>query len=161
MAKLIVQQCIYAKLQTNFDQTNENERNIEEKKVYVEINRGVVAYVCFLKSASIKTVEKLCNLIYSIKLSKPQDNGKLVSLFDLKGDLLLVPQATLGGKLRGKSMQYHNNISKQEGHTLFELLVNLCREKKNKVEHGTYGNLQVLNIETNGPYTHSIEVTDV
>jgi len=161
MAKLIVQQCISAKLQINHNQLDESEVNDQEKKVFVNIGRGVVAYVCFMKCATIKTVEKMCSLIYSTKLSKKEDGGKLISLFDLQGDLLIVPQATLGGKLRGKSMQYHNNINKQEGQKLFDLLVKLCKEKEFNVEHGTYGNLQVLSIETNGPYTHSIEVPDV
>ena len=37
-------------------------------------------------------------------LTAPLCEGKTV--FEAKGDILIVPQATLGGKLKGKSLQY-------------------------------------------------------
>lgn len=75
-------------------------------------------------------------------------------------------QATLGGKMKGRSVQYHSNISKDEGRVFFEKFITLCEETvqanstnlpdspPKKVKHGTYGNRQVLNVETNGPFTH-------
>ena len=91
-----------------------------------------------------------------------------MSILDLPGDILIVPQATLGGKLKGKVMQYHNNINKDIGKTLYIKFVECIENAVNgsakavelncKVHKGTYGNLQVLNMNTNGPYTHTIEL---
>ena len=39
---------------------------------------------------------------------------------------LLLLQATLGGKMKGKSIQYHSNISKEEGRLFYEKFVSLC-----------------------------------
>ena len=96
------------------------------------------------------------------------DSGRLVSVLDLPGDVLIVPQATLGGKLKGKVMQYHNNIDKDKGLELYEQFVKTCRrlldESACAKEHGcvvrcgTYGNLQVLQLNTNGPFTHVLEL---
>ena len=90
-----------------------------------------------------------------------------MSVLDLPGDLLIIPQATLGGKLKGKGMQYHTNIDKTQGEDLYKTLVTHCVESfKNNpatkeagclVKYGTYGNLQVLSLDTNGPYTHILE----
>ena len=95
------------------------------------------------------------------------DNGKLVSVLDLPGDILIIPQATLGGNLKGKSMQYHKNISKDEGLDLYTKFIHMCetamsqadkcREKQTSVKHGTYGNRQVFSTDTNGPYSHFLE----
>lgn len=88
-------------------------------------------------------------------------------MLELPGSLLIVPQATLGGKAKGRGMQYHNNISKEDGLRLYAHFVSLCEkellaaaagtEAEVTVKHGTYGNRQVLKLDTNGPYTHVME----
>ena len=64
-------------------------------------------------------------------------------------------------------MQYHSNSGKEEGSELYSQFVSLCEkavanntksvEAGVAVAHGTYGNRQVLKLDTNGPYTHLIE----
>ena len=95
------------------------------------------------------------------------DSGKLVSVLDLPGDVLIIPQATLGGTLKGKLMQYHRNINKEEGSLLYSKFVQMCQESMGKsdkcretqtvVHAGTYGNRQVFSTRTNGPYSHILE----
>ena len=101
-----------------------------------------------------------------MKLSETE-NGKHVSILDLPGNILIIPQATLGGRVKGRSMQYHCNSGKEEGLELYSQFVNLCKKElaaNSKcaeagvvVKHGTYGNRQVLKLDNNGPYTHLIE----
>ena len=101
------------------------------------------------------------------KLSYCEKLGKRISVLDLPGDVLIVPQATLGGKLKGKLVQYHSNIDKTQGEDLYENFTRACqeaftsavatREHANVVKYGTYGNLQVLSIVTNGPFTHVVD----
>ena len=45
-------------------------------------------------------------MLISVKtvLAAPLCEGK--NVIEAKGDILIVPQATLGGKLKGKSLQY-------------------------------------------------------
>lgn len=90
----------------------------------------------------------------------------MVSVLELPGSVLIVPQATLGGKSKGRAMQYHNNISKEDGLRLYGSFISLCEkeltaaasaESGAEVKHGTYGNRQVLKLDTNGPYTHLME----
>ena len=95
------------------------------------------------------------------------DTGKLVSVLDLPGDVLIIPQATLGGNLKGKRMQYHRNINKEDGYNLYSKFAKLChlyvtaapkcKEQQKVVRYGTYGNRQVFSAQTNGPYTHILE----
>ncbi|XP_035575857.1 D-aminoacyl-tRNA deacylase 2 isoform X2 [Canis lupus baileyi] len=106
------------------------------------------------------------NTLLNVKLSEAE-NGKHVSILDLPGNVLIIPQATLGGRVKGRNMQYHSNSGKEEGLELYSQFVTLCEKElaaNSKcaeagvvVEHGTYGNRQVLKLDTNGPYTHLIE----
>lgn len=108
------------------------------------------------------TVSSLLNL----RLCE-SDSGKLVSVLELPGSLLIIPQATLGGKVKGRGVQYHNNISKEDGLRLYSAFISLCEKELTAaagrsgaavtVKHGTYGNRQVLKLDTNGPYTHLME----
>ena len=112
-------------------------------------------------------------IVFSAKMAltvrlSDSDNGKLTSVVDLPGDVLIIPQATLGGTVKGKVMQYHKNIAKDEGLRLYSEFVSIFKktyERNEKclsagtiVRHGTYGNRQVFSCQTNGPYTHLIEI---
>ena len=87
-----------------------------------------------------------------------------MSILELPGDVLIVPQATLGGRVKGRSMQYHGNIVKDTGSQLYAQFVNRCHEvvkqttEQCSVHCGTYGNRQVLSVVTNGPYSHVIDI---
>ncbi len=90
-----------------------------------------------------------------------------MSILDIAGSVLIVPQATLGGRLKGKMMQYHGNIDKAVGQELYTKFVqqcqnmvaenSKCQEARAVVQWGTYGNRQVLSMDTNGPFTHLVE----
>ncbi|XP_008070859.1 probable D-tyrosyl-tRNA(Tyr) deacylase 2 isoform X2 [Carlito syrichta] len=126
------------------------------------VQRGLVIYVCFFKGADKELLHKMVNTLLNVKLNETE-NGKHVSILDLPGDILIIPQATLGGRVKGRNMQYHSNSGKEEGLELYSQFVTLCEKElaaNSKyaeagvvVEHGTYGNRQVLKLDTNGPYT--------
>ncbi|KAL8169272.1 UNVERIFIED_CONTAM: D-tyrosyl-tRNA(Tyr) deacylase [Gekko kuhli] len=159
VARVLLQQCLYAKLQVKPPESG----SVAE---WVEIQRGFIIYVCFFKGANEEIVPKMVNTLLNVKLSETED-GKYVSIVDLPGSILIIPQATLGGKLKGRNMQYHSNIEKEIGMELYSLFVTLCEKELATnarcaeagvvLRHGTYGNRQVLKVDTNGPFTHMIE----
>lgn len=159
VARTVLQQCLQARLQVKpADEHSEAQ--------FVQIERGMVIYICFFKGATEDILPKMVSTLLNLRLSE-SDSGKMVSVLDLPGSLLIVPQATLGGKAKGRGMQYHNNISKEDGLRLYSAFVALCEKELNAavaessaevtVKHGTYGNRQVLKLDTNGPYTHLME----
>ncbi|XP_032233105.2 D-aminoacyl-tRNA deacylase 2 [Nematostella vectensis] len=169
--RVIIQQCLSARLQVQ-------PPGDSQAAEYVKVRRGVVLYLCFLKGATLEIIPKVVKAALNVKLSEcgSSEERAKVSVLDLPGDVLIVPQATLGGKLKGKSMQYHSNISKEDALSLYQEFVQLVQElvtsehqkKKEqaglenraqapKVNYGTYGKRQVLSVETNGPYTHVLD----
>lgn len=73
-------------------------------------------------------------------------------------EIMIIPQATLGGKLKGKQLQYHGNIKKDIGETMYN---SFCTKLQNHssltIVTGTYGNRQVLSMQTEGPFSHVID----
>jgi hypothetical protein len=75
---------------------------------------------------------------------------------------MIIPQATLGGRMNGHRFQYHHNINKETGLEFYNKLISnlrdLCSHNKENVVHaGTYGIRQIYSSETNGPAMHLIE----
>ncbi|XP_042669983.1 D-aminoacyl-tRNA deacylase 2 isoform X1 [Centrocercus urophasianus] len=159
LARALLQQCLFARLQVK-----PPEYGAEAE--WEEIQRGLVIYICFFKGADEDLIPKIVNVLLNVKLSE-NENGEYVSVLDLPGNVLIIPQATLGGKLKGRKMQYHANIEKEKGMELYSQFVTLCEKQLAAnakcmeagvlVKHGTYGNRQVLKLDTNGPYTHLVE----
>ncbi|XP_078515518.1 D-aminoacyl-tRNA deacylase 2 [Lissotriton helveticus] len=158
-ARAVVQQCLYAKLQVK-------PSSEESPAEFVEIHKGMVIYVCFFKGAQEEIIPKMVTTLLNVKLCEAEE-GKHVSVLDLPGDVLIIPQATLGGKVKGRGVQYHANVSKDQGLDLYMQLVTQCQQQLSGcptwaeaggvLHHGTYGNRQVLQLDTNGPYTHLVE----
>ncbi|MBN3313154.1 DTD2 deacylase, partial [Atractosteus spatula] len=158
-ARVVLQQCLHAKLQVK-------PAEVDSDAEWVEIQRGMVIYICFFKGATEGIIPKMVSALLNVKLCE-LDSGKYVSVLDLPGHVLVVPQATLGGRAKGKSMQYHGNIDKEDGKRLYELFVSRCEQQLSSsgacveagvtVKHGTYGNRQVLKLDTNGPFTHLMD----
>lgn len=157
--RIIIQQCLSARLQVQPPTENEDAK-------WVEITKGIVIYLCFLRGSNLDILPKVVKSILNVRLSETTARPGNVSVLELPGDILIVPQATLGGKMKGRSVQYHSNISKDEGRIFYEKFITLCEETvqansttsphstPKTVKYGTYGNRQVLSVETNGPFTH-------
>ncbi|XP_071370580.1 D-aminoacyl-tRNA deacylase 2 [Centroberyx affinis] len=166
-ARAVLQQCLHARLQVKpADEQSEAQ--------WVQIDRGMVIYICFFKGATEDILPKMVSSLLNLRLCE-SDSGRLVSVSELPGSLLVVPQATLGGRAKGRAMQYHGNVGKEEGLRLYGGFVELCEKELLAaaavaggdaeagggagvaVRCGTYGNRQVLQLDTNGPYTHLME----
>ncbi|XP_022062656.1 D-aminoacyl-tRNA deacylase 2 [Acanthochromis polyacanthus] len=156
-ARAVLQQCLRAQLQVQ-------PAGDQSEAQFVQMGRGMVIYICFFKGASEEVLQKMVSTLLNVRLCE-SSSGKLVSVLELPGSVLIVPQATLGGKAKGRSMQYHNNIGKEDGLRLYAAFVSLCEKEvaaasagsSVEVKHGTYGNRQVLQLDTNGPYTHLMD----
>ncbi|CAL8287334.1 unnamed protein product [Gadus morhua 'NCC'] len=169
LARTVLQQCLHARLQVA-------PPGPESEAEWVQIDRGMVVYVCFFKGATEDMLPKMVSALLNQRLCE-RASGGLASVLELRGSVLVVPQATLGGRAKGRAMQYHGNIGKEDGLRLYQRFVSLCQAQLQaaggaegagaegagaegagaEVKHGTYGNRQVLKLDTNGPYTHLME----
>lgn len=81
----------------------------------------------------------------------------------VRRSVLVVPQATLAGTLKGKTPQYHAQIDKERGAALYATLCDEFRRQLHALDAdarclcGTYGNRQALDFASAGPSTHVFE----
>ncbi|CAG5097084.1 Oidioi.mRNA.OKI2018_I69.XSR.g14926.t1.cds [Oikopleura dioica] len=125
---------------------------------YVTIEEGLVVFVCFREGVTDDILPKIATSVLSGKLYQTDGKPKSVESDEAKS-ILVIPQATLGGKLKGKQVQYHGNISKLNGEAIFEKFRDILtkQSKTTRCEFGTYGNRQVLQMDTEGPFSHVFE----
>ena len=134
---------------------------------WVHIKRGFIVFVSFLKEGDPETVIKAANDVVKVKIFPKVEESftrtRPDSLSNQQWDVMVIPQATLAGKIKGKQCQYHSQIDKSEGADLYTLFCDTLKKEISAVredaviECGTYGNRQGLQMESLGPFTHVVE----
>lgn len=97
----------------------------------------------------------------------PLSTGRHVSITELPGSVMIVPQDTMTGVVKGNRVQHHNAIEGWKGLYLYEQFVTQCEKEVDAstkctqagvvVRHGVYGNVQTLYLNSNAPLTHVLE----
>jgi D-tyrosyl-tRNA(Tyr) deacylase len=117
--------------------------------------------IFFTTLSPAKAIFNSAKIFKSAKDSYENNNLYTVAQLDEPFDIMVIPMASMGGKLKGSSVQYHSNVSRDEGKELYDLFVNECKKNagsKNKVVSGTYGNRQSLKFDAElGPFAHLLE----
>ncbi|KAJ8341689.1 hypothetical protein SKAU_G00339800 [Synaphobranchus kaupii] len=158
-ARTAIQQCQYARLRVK----PEEEDSFAE---WVEIHKGMVVYICFFKGATEKLIPKMVKALLNVKLFEAGP-GKQASVLELPGSVLVVPQDTLGGQAKRRSMHYPHNIDGSRGVQLYASFVtqlesqlascSKCAEAGVVVRYGVFGERQALLMDSDGLSTHLME----
>nr|XP_006822146.1 PREDICTED: probable D-tyrosyl-tRNA(Tyr) deacylase 2-like [Saccoglossus kowalevskii] len=118
-ARIVIQQCVSARVQL--------QSPVEGGSVdFVEIKKGIVVYVCFLKECSKELLNRMAHVVLHVRYLKDA-HGSRVSVLELPGDVLIVPQSTLGGIRKKRHLTYHYNVNKEDAHEMYKEFVSLCR----------------------------------
>ena len=124
------------------------------------IQKGIMALVGIEKTDTEKEAEKLLNKIVNYRIF-PDTHGKMnLSLKDIHGGLLIVPQFTLVAETdKGTRPGFSTGMPPQEGKQLFEYLVEHAK-KQNEVSiaSGCFGAYMQVNLCNDGPVTFMLQV---
>ncbi|XP_026789541.3 uncharacterized protein LOC113538579 isoform X1 [Pangasianodon hypophthalmus] len=158
-ARTVVQQCTHALLQVK-------PQTADADSEWVEIRDGIVIYVCFYKGATEKIIPKMVNTLLNAAFF-PMSTGRYVSVMELPGSVMIIPQETMTGVVKGSRVQHHDAIEDWKGLYLYEHFVTQCEKEVAAstkcteagvvVRHGVYGNMQTLYLNSNAPLTHVLE----
>jgi len=179
--KLVIQQCLSARLKPPPPPEGGGEEGDVPFGPERRIGAGMVVFVCFAGGATEAAAARAAEAVARLRLCEPAEpdaagregRQRRVSVLERRGDVLAVPQATLGAKLKGRnSLQYHGNVDKADGERLFaafcaaleaQLGVAAAPEVAaaqgaGRVVAGVYGARQRLAMDTDGPYTHTLQL---
>uniref|UniRef100_A0A3Q0T103 D-aminoacyl-tRNA deacylase n=1 Tax=Amphilophus citrinellus TaxID=61819 RepID=A0A3Q0T103_AMPCI len=157
-ARTVIQQCSHAKVKIKPALDGTDAQWAELCRVKFEI--------CF-RLCLFSTVFSTANKLMTTRLFR-KNAGHSVSLLDLPGSILFVPQDSLLGKTApNRRMQYIGGCELWWGAQLFSNLVSVCRELMSgsakctsagvKVEHGLYGQKQEISLTSVEPLTVLLE----
>ncbi len=131
-----------------------------EGEVRGSIQKGIMALIGIEKMDTEKGAEKLLNKIINYRIF-PDAHGKMnLSLKDIQGGLLLVPQFTLVAETaKGTRPGFSTGMPPQEGKKLFEYLVGYAQKQHDiSIASGCFGAYMLVSLCNDGPVTFVLQV---
>lgn len=124
-----------------------------------EIGTGSLILVGVQPKDTQKEVIKLADKLLNYRIFADEQGKTNLSLLDIQGGMLLVPQFTLAADTRkGLRPSFSSAANPELANRLFDQLVEYCRSKYSKVETGKFGADMKVNLCNDGPLTFLIEV---
>lgn len=122
------------------------------------ISRGILALIGVRRGDERADAERLLERVLTYRIF-PDTAGRMnLSLRDIQGGLLLVPQFTLAADTaRGTRAGFSTAAAPEEARALFEYLVQKARIAHTAVETGEFGADMQISLVNDGPVTFWLE----
>lgn len=139
-------------------------QRVSEAKVIVSgqciasIDQGVLALIGVQSSDQEETAELFVSRIINYRLFA-DDHGKMnLSLTDIQGGLLLVPQFTLAANTKkGRRPSFTSAAPPELGASVFQSMVDFARNSYGLVEAGHFGADMAVHLVNDGPVTFILD----
>ena len=130
-----------------------------EGEIVGEIGCGMLVLIGVEKHDTAATAQRMLERLLSYRVF-PDTHGKMnLSLADIRGGLLLVPQFTLAADThKGTRPSFSSAAPSDLGRTIFEELVKLAKKQHQNVETGKFGADMQVSLTNDGPVTFWLEV---
>ena len=124
-----------------------------------EIGRGILALVGVERGDTETQAERLAGRVLGYRIF-PDAEGKMnLSLLDIKGELLAVPQFTLAADTQsGTRPGFSTAASPEDGKRLFEFFVEKMHQRA-KVRTGRFGADMKVSLVNDGPVTFWLQTS--
>lgn len=122
------------------------------------IGNGYVVLVGLLSSDDEKTMDYMLDKLVNLRIYEDENDKLNLSIKDVGGELLLIPNFTLYGDARkGRRPSYAKAAPPDEADKIFNRLVEKARETGIKVETGVFRTHMKVDLINDGPVTILID----
>jgi D-tyrosyl-tRNA(Tyr) deacylase len=130
-----------------------------EGRAVAQIARGLLVLVGVEKHDDRNCAQRLLERLLGYRVF-PDESGRMnLSLADIAGGLLLVPQFTLAADTRkGTRPSFSSAAAPEQGAELFGYLAELARRQHPLVETGVFGADMQVSLVNDGPVTFWLQV---
>lgn len=127
-------------------------------EVVGQIGRGLLALIAVHRDDTEKDIARLATRILTYRVF-PDNEGRMnLSLENVRGGLLLVPQFTLAADTKkGTRASFTKAADPDKGALFFERLVAACRKRVESLETGRFGANMEVSLVNDGPVTFWLE----
>lgn len=128
-----------------------------DQQIIGRIERGILALIAVEKADTSTQAQRLLERMLHYRIF-PDSAGRMnLSLLDIEGAILLVPQFTLAADTRkGNRPSFTPAAEPQAGADLFETLTQAAREHPIQIEQGRFGADMQVSLCNDGPVTFSL-----
>ena len=124
------------------------------------IGPGLLVFVCAERGDREEQADRLLERLLAHRVFSDAAGRMNLSLRDVNGGLLLVPQFTLAADTRkGNRPSFTPAASPEEGHRLFDYMLGRARQQHPVVEAGRFGAHMEVSLTNDGPVTIWLHVT--
>lgn len=128
-----------------------------DNKVVGKIGKGLMVLVGIGEYDTTKEADYMANKIMKLRIFEDENDRMNVSVKDINGEILLVPQFTLYGDVSHNNRPSFSKAKKpSEAEKLFDYYCSKCREQIH-VETGIFGAMMDVSLVNNGPVTIIID----
>ena len=130
-----------------------------DKKLYSQINTGILALVGIEKGDSTEQIEKMAAKLVNLRIF-PDENDKMNrSILDIQGEMLIVSQFTLCGNCKkGTRPSFDGSAPPEIANKLYEDFVEKIKSLGIKVGTGKFGAMMDVSLINDGPVTFMLEM---
>lgn len=124
------------------------------------IERGILALVAVEKNDTEKEADRLLERILDYRIFADTESKMNLSLRNIDGGLLLVPQFTLAADTdSGNRPSFSRGASPEHGLVLFNYLQKKAVDLHTQVQFGRFGADMQVSLVNDGPVTFSLRVS--
>ena len=128
-----------------------------EGEITGQIEDGLMVLVGFGQNDGEKEADYLARKLAKLRIFHDDEERMNLSVKDIGGKLLLVPQFTLYAHTKKNRPSFHKALSPDKATLLFDYFVEKCREEDVEVETGIFGAFMKVDLLNNGPVTIILE----
>jgi D-tyrosyl-tRNA(Tyr) deacylase len=128
------------------------------QQTVASIETGILVLVAIQAEDTSKQIERMADRVMNYRIF-PDNAGKMnLSLVDVGGGVLFVPQFTLiADTRRGNRPSFGKNINPETGQQLFKQLLDYSKSQYDNVQHGEFGADMQVSLVNDGPVTFWLE----
>jgi len=131
-------------------------------EIVAQIDRGLLVLVGVERGDSEAQADRLLERLLSYRIFADADDRMNLSVVDIKGELLLVPQFTLPADTRkGNRPSFTPAAAPAEGDRLFTYLAERAQQRDEEVATGQFGADMKVALVNDGPVTFWLQVPPV
>lgn len=125
-----------------------------EGKTIGEIGQGLLVLVGFLDTDDIKVYDYMLDKIINLRIFEDSEDKMNLSVKDVNGEILIVPNFTLYGDCRkGRRPSYSTAAKPDKARSIFEEFMKRANEKFESIEQGMFQADMKVELLNDGPVT--------
>ena len=125
--------------------------------LYSQINHGLLVLLGVEKGDTEDKIDWMVNKLVNLRIFENDERKMTLSVFDVKGEILLVSQFTLCADCKkGTRPSFDSAMSPKDAEKMYEKFIS-CLKQKISVKTGVFGAMMDVSLINDGPVTVMVE----